>query len=187
VAHTTAQVDDAVLIKAAPGTNQKTLAAALRGAVQRCPTVRVGGRTAFLVVPEAGDSGGWALNLLFQTVLLGYIAIAVVNTLVMSTAARVREFAMLQLVGASREQVRAMMNGEARIVVVSALLLGLLATVPSLIGISLGLTKSPTPSISLVGLIAIVAITVMLGWGAIATATRFATRPAPIDAIGGRE
>jgi putative ABC transport system permease protein len=187
VAHTTAMVDTAVLIRSADGTDSKALAGALRGAVGRYPTVQVGDRETFLDVPGAGGSGDWALNLLFQTVLLGYIAIAVVNTLVMATAARVREFAMLQLIGASRHQVRAMMNGEARIVVSSALLLGLLAAIPPLIGISLGLTRSPIPSISLIGLIAIVALAVALSWGAITIATRHAMRPAPIDAIGVRE
>lgn len=187
VAHTTAQVDTAVLVSSSDGTDEKALADALRGAVRRYPTVRVGDREAFLTAPGAGGQGEWALDLLFQTVLLGYIAIAVVNTLVMATAARVREFAMLQLIGASRHQVRAMMNGEARIVVFAALLLGLLATIPPLIGFSLGLTKSPGPSISLIGLGAIVALAIALSWGAITMATRFALRPAPVDAIGGRE
>jgi putative ABC transport system permease protein len=184
IAHTTAQVNGAVLIRSANGTDQKALANALRGAVQRYPTVQVGDREAFLAAPGVGGAGDWVLNLLFQTVLLGYIAIAVVNTLVMATAARVREFAMLQLIGASRHQVRKMMNGEARIVVFAALLFGALATIPPLIGFSLGLTQSPTPSIPIIGVIAIVAVTVALSWGAITMATRFAMRSAPIDAIG---
>jgi putative ABC transport system permease protein len=187
VAHTTSLVDTAVLIRSVPGTDPKALASALRRAVERYPTVQVGDRKAFLAAPGAGGQGDWALNLLFQTVLLGYIAIAVVNTLVMATAARVREFAMLQLIGASRRQVRAMMNGEARIVVFSALLFGLLATIPPLVGFSLGLTKTASPSISLIGLTAIVALTIALSWGAITMATRFTMRPAPVDAIGGRE
>ncbi|MFJ3217542.1 hypothetical protein ACIPLC_16685 [Kitasatospora sp. NPDC086801] len=92
-----------------------------------------------------------------------------------------------QLVGAKRDRVRSMMNGEARIVVFSALLFGLLATIPPLIGISLGLTRSPVPGIYPVGLIAIMAVTIALSWGSIAMATRSALRPAPVDAIGGRE
>ncbi len=80
-----------------------------------------------------------------------------------------------------------MMNGEVRIVVFAALLLGGLATIPPLIGLSLGLTRSPTPSLSILGVIAIVALTVALSWGAITMATRFAMRAAPIEAIGGRE
>ncbi|MGW7417569.1 FtsX-like permease family protein, partial [Streptomyces sp. NPDC054863] len=168
VAHTTARTDSAVLIRSAPGAGPEAVTDALRKAVERYPTVQVSDREAFLDAPGAGGSGGsgdWALNLLFQTLLLGYIAIAVVNTLVMSTAARVREFAMLQLIGASRDQVRAMTNGEARIVVFSALVFGLLATIPPLIGMSIALTKSPEPTISPVGLVAIVAVTVGLSWG----------------------
>jgi putative ABC transport system permease protein len=187
VAHTTARVDAAVLIRSAAGTDPAALDAALRGAVQRYPTVRVGDRAAFLTAPGSGGEDGWVLDLLFQTLLLGYIAIAVVNTLVMATAARAREFAMLRLIGAGRDQVRAMMNGEARIVVFAALLFGLLATVPPLAGISLALTGSPVPSVSVPGLAAIVALAVALSWGAITTATRYAMRPAPVDAIGGRE
>jgi putative ABC transport system permease protein len=187
VAHTTARVDDAVLIRAMPGTDQKKLSDALRAAVERYPTVQVGDRTAFSDLPGSSDSGDWALDLLFQTVLLGYIAIAVVNTLVMATAARVREFAVLRLIGASRAQVRAMMNGEARIVVFVALLFGLLATIPPLIGTSVALTESAVPSISLLGLMVIVALTIALSWGAITAATRFALRPAPVDAVDSRE
>ncbi|MGC4876409.1 FtsX-like permease family protein [Micromonospora sp. DT43] len=187
VAHTTARVDAAVLIRSVDGTDPEALAGALRGVVARYPTVQVGDRQTFLAAPGPGGSGDWALNLLFQTVLLGYIAIAVVNTLVMATTARVREFAMLQLIGASRDQLRAMMNGEARIVVFAALLLGLLATIPPLIGISRGLTRSPVPSISFTGLIAIVTLTIALSWGAIRVATRYALRQAPVDATGGRE
>ncbi len=187
VAHTTAQVDSAVLVSSEDGADQGALVGAMRKAVERYPTVEVGDREAFGTAPGAGGTNDWALNLLFQTLLLGYIAIAVVNTLVMSTAARIREFAMLQLIGASRDQVRSMTNGEARVVVFSALLFGLLATVPPLVGISLALTKSPVPSISPVGLIVLVAVTVALSWGAITMATRFAMRPAPVDAIGGRE
>ncbi|MFF8566861.1 ABC transporter permease [Streptomyces albidoflavus] len=187
VAHTTSQVNTAVLIRAEDGTDAGQLDTALRQAVEPYPTVEVGDREAIQNAPGAGGSGDWALNLLFQTLLLGYIAIAVVNTLVMATAARVREFAMLQLVGARRDQVRAMMNGEARIVVFSALLFGLLATVPPLVGISTSLTRSPVPTVSPLGLVAIVALTVALSWGSIAVATKYAMRPAPVDAIGGRE
>ncbi|WP_245563556.1 ABC transporter permease [Longispora albida] len=187
VTHTTAQVNSAVLIRSAAGADAKGLAGALRAAVERYPTVRVGGREAFLAGPGSGGPGDWALNLLFQTVLLGYIAIAVVNSLVMATGARVREFAMLRLAGASRRQVRSMVNAEAAIVVSSALLSGLVAAIPPLAGYSLGLTGSPVPSFSPAGLLAIVALTVALAWGAMRLATRYAMRPAPADAIGGRE
>ncbi|MFI6289306.1 hypothetical protein ACIBCM_31950 [Streptomyces sp. NPDC051018] len=42
------------------------------------------------------------MNLIVNALLLLYILIAVVNTLVMATSARGREFAMLRLIGTSR-------------------------------------------------------------------------------------
>jgi putative ABC transport system permease protein len=168
VAHTTALANVAVLIRSADGTGLETIAG-------RYPTVRAGGRETFPTAPGSGGSGGWVLNLLFQSVLLGYIAIAVVNTLVMAAAARGDEFTALRLIGAGRKQIHAMMNGEARVVIVTALLTGLLAAVPPLIGISLGLTGSAVPGFSPIGLLVIVAVTVALARGAITTATRLAT------------
>jgi putative ABC transport system permease protein len=169
VAHTTSRVNVAVLVRSAGG-------GGLENVTGRYPTVRVGDRAAFGSAPGTGGSGDWALNLLFQSVLLGYIAIAVVNTLVMATAARSREFAVLRLVGADRRQIRSMMNGEARVVIFTALLFGLAAAAPPLIGISLGLTGSPAPGSSPAGLAAIAALAVALAWGAITTATRSAMR-----------
>ncbi|SCG64047.1 ABC transporter permease [Micromonospora humi] len=187
VAHTTSRVDTAVLVRAADGTGAAALAEALRDAVRPYPTVRVGGRDAFATAPGVAGAGDWALDLMFQAVLLGYLAITVVNTLVMATTARVREFAILRLVGAGAGQVRAMMNGEARIVIVAALTLGLLAAVAPLVGFSLALTRSPVPGIPVGGLAAIVALTTMLSWGALTTATRITMRLPPVEAIGGRE
>jgi putative ABC transport system permease protein len=58
----------------------------------------------------------------------------------MATATRVREFAMLRLIGARPGQVRAMMNGEARIVVFAALLIGL----PAIVAITIALARGRT-------------------------------------------
>jgi hypothetical protein len=71
-------------------------------------------------------------------VVLAYIAIAVVNTLVMATAARGREFALLRLIGTGRTQIMRMMRIEALLVVGLATVLGALAAIPPLVGISLG-------------------------------------------------
>jgi putative ABC transport system permease protein len=65
---------------------------------------------------ERRDAQNWP-NLIALVVLLAYIAIAVVNTLVMATAARGREFALLRLVGSGRRQVVRMMRIESLIVI----------------------------------------------------------------------
>src|SRR5690606_35862730 len=91
----------------------------------------------------AGDSARGAnslVNLIALAVILGYIAIAVVNTLVMATGERRREFALMQLVGSTRGQVRAMMRIESVMVVLLATALGVLVAAPPLAGISFGIS-----------------------------------------------
>ncbi|GAB3840969.1 hypothetical protein GCM10027610_049480 [Dactylosporangium cerinum] len=114
---------------------------------------------------------------MLNAVLLGYLAIAVVNTLVMATAARSGEFALLQLVGATPKQVQAMMRAETRIIVVAAVLIGTAAAVPSLVGTSIALTRTLTPSIPPLVYLGIVAVAGLLGWAAVMTSTRVAMRP----------
>ncbi|SHN38310.1 putative ABC transport system permease protein [Cryptosporangium aurantiacum] len=185
--HTTDRLDYAVLIGAAAGTDVEALGDALRSAVRHLPTVQVDHREAFVATQRDASAGDSAVGLILNAVLLGYLAIAVVNTFVMATTARFREFALLQLVGATRRQVRAMMRSEARIIVVAAVLLGTLAAIPSLIGTSLGLTRTLVPSIPPLVYLGIVGVATLLGWGAIMTSTRIAMRPPPVDAIGARE
>jgi putative ABC transport system permease protein len=185
--HTTDRLDFAVLIAAATGTDVGALGDALRSAMQHLPTVQVNNRESFVAAQSAAAAGESAVGLILNAVLLGYLAIAVVNTLVMATAARFREFALLQLVGATRRQVFAMMRSETRIIVVAAVLIGTLAAIPSLIGTSIGLTRTLIPSIPPLVYLGIVAVAALLGWAAIMTSTRIAMRSQPVDAIGVRE
>ncbi|HEX2131973.1 MAG TPA: ABC transporter permease, partial [Actinophytocola sp.] len=126
-------------------------------------------------------------NLIALLVVLGYLAIAVVNTLVMATAARGREFALLRLVGTRRSQVVRMMRIEALLVVGIAAVVGTVAAVPSLLGVSLALTGSPVPSVPPLLYLAIIGVTALLGLLAIGIPTRVALRSRPVEAIGERE
>lgn len=185
--HTTDRLDLAVLVTAATGTDAAALGDALRSAVQHLPTVRVNNRESFIAAQSAAAAGESAVGLILNAVLLGYLAIAVVNTLVMATASRFREFALLQLVGATRRQVFAMMRSETRIIVLAAVLIGTLGAIPSLIGTSIGLTRTLIPSIPPLVYLGIVAVTALLGSAAIMTSTRIAMRSQPVNAIGVRE
>ncbi|MFF5229769.1 FtsX-like permease family protein [Dactylosporangium sp. NPDC000521] len=186
LAHTTDRLDLAVLVAAAPGTDGRAVGDALRSAVRDLPTVRVGDRDSFVAARQDATAGESVVGLALNAVLLGYLAIAVVNSLVMATAARSREFALLRLVGATPGQVRAMMRGETRIVVVAAVAFGTLAVLPSLAGTSLALTGTLIPSVPPLMYGGIVAVAALLGWAAVMTSTRVAMRPAPVDAIGAR-
>ncbi|ONI76013.1 ABC transporter permease [Actinosynnema sp. ALI-1.44] len=182
VDHTTHRLDAAVLVKAQPGADT-----ALAGVIGQYPGAALADRAAFSAAQQRQIAGESTVNLIVNAVLLGYIAIAVVNTLVMATAARVREFALLRLIGANRGQVIRMMRAETGLVIVTSLVLGSLAAAPPLIGISLGLAESPLPAIPPLAVLGILAVAALLGWFSIMLPARLAMRPKPIDAIGIRE
>lgn len=186
IRHTTDHLDSWMLVEAAQGTTPAAVGETLRSAMARYPTVRVAHSRSFLAAQSGEGAEDSAVSLVLNAVLLGYLAVAVVNTLVMATVARVREFAMLQLIGAKRHQVRAMMRREAKIIVVAAVLIGTLASIPSLIGISVAATRSPVPSISPLAYAGIVTAAVLVAWPAIMISARVAMRPEPVEAIGAR-
>jgi putative ABC transport system permease protein len=141
-------------------------------------------------VAAAGDSernANTLVNLIALAVILGYIALAVVNTLVMATGERRREFALLQLVGSTRRQVRSMMRTESVMVAVIAAGLGVLVAAAPLVGISVGISGQLLPNVSPLACAAIVGSLSVLGLITLAVATRSVMRTAPIPELGSRE
>jgi putative ABC transport system permease protein len=187
VAHTTLRSDQAVLVRADATANRTALASALRGLAANHPGLVVLDRDGLAAAGQAQRKAQSWPSLLALAVLLAYIAIAVVNTLVMVTAARGREFALLRLIGTGRVQVVRMMRIEALLVVGVATLTGTVAAMPPLVAISLGLTESPIPSVSAGVYAAIIGVAAALGLLAMGVPTRFALRAHPVDAIGIRE
>ncbi len=127
------------------------------------------------------------VSIVALAVLLGYLAVAVVNTLVLATAERGREFALLRLVGASSRQVRGMMRAESVIVVTVAAVVGSLIALPPLAGVAAAVSGRPIPSVDPRVYALILGVTVLLGLVAIAIPTRTAMRQDPVTAIGTRE
>ena len=181
--------DDVVRATTTSGLNDYVLVSdvdrdALAGVVEPYEDVAVTERDAFAAAQTDGQSGDETLGLVLNLALLAFIGIAVVNLLVLATAARVREFALLRLVGAGPHHVRAMMRRETMVVVVAAVILGSLVALPPLIGFSIALSGSAMPSIPLAVYLAIVAVAVGLGWFSIGLPTRFALREDPKTAFG---
>lgn len=135
---------------------------------------------------DAQSQQSW-VSLVALIVILGYIAIAVVNTLVMATGERSREFALLQLIGSSRRQVRAMMRTEALMVAVISVAFGIAVAVVPLVGMSIGISGQVLPAVPLVSALIIVgslsALTLLTLW----IATFGAMRTRPIEEIGSRQ
>lgn len=180
-AHTTTGLNSSVLVSTDAGQASQVQAALTSSGFT------VADRSELRAAGDSARASNSFVNVIALAVILGYIAIAVVNTLVMATGERRREFALLQLVGSTRRQVRAMMRTESVIVAVIAAVLGVLVAAPPLIGISVGISGQFVPNVSAPQSIAIVGSLSIIGLIALAVATRAAMRTAPIAEIGSRE
>ncbi|MEU9109406.1 FtsX-like permease family protein [Streptomyces xanthophaeus] len=166
-----------VLVAAEPGTGREQLAAALAD----FPGVSVlSARDADRVRAERQDAGA-GVNLLAMGLVLAFTAIAVVNTLAMSTAERVREFAMLRLAGAKRRQVLRMIRTEALAVVLIGVVLGSLIALAVLTVFSVGMTGAAAPSVLPVVYAGVVGAAGLLALAATALPGRAALRVPPVD------
>jgi putative ABC transport system permease protein len=175
-AHTTTQLDQSILVDTSD-------VDATRKALSALPGVAVLDQAGLTAAGQAQrDTQTWT-NLIALFVILGYVAIAIVNTLVMATAARSREFALLRLVGTGARQVRRMTRIESFIVVGIALVVGSLAALPPLVGVSIGMVGSPFPTIAPLVYLVIVGVTAALGILAIGIPTRLALRTRPVQAL----
>ncbi|QWF78843.1 hypothetical protein HUW46_02241 [Amycolatopsis sp. CA-230715] len=183
--HTTDRMDSSVLVRLAPG--GEGAAAGLRGLAGQYPGLTVGGKEAVQSADRGDASVQFWVNLVAIGVILAYIAISVGNTLVMTTAQRRREFALLRLVGTTRGQVRRMMRAEAFVVTGIAIVVGSLIPVLPLAVLSIGFTGSPVPAGPIGVYLGIIGAAALLGLLSLAVSTRLGLRARPIDAIGLRE
>jgi len=181
-AHTTTGLTDMLLVTAEPGHLDEA-----RAAIAATGGVVVSDRAEFAAAgQEQRRTQAW-VSIVALAVLLGYLAVAVVNTLVLATAERGREFALLRLVGASTRQVRRMMRAESVIVVTVAAVVGSAIALPPLAGVAVAVSGRPVPTASPLAYALILGVTVVLGLVAIAIPTRAAMRQDPVTAIGSRE
>ncbi|ADJ43204.1 ABC transporter permease [Amycolatopsis mediterranei S699] len=183
--HIGGRLDDSVLIRRQPGADAGAVGAALNALPYPGLVVAP---AAVVAAPEGGErQAQFYLNLVAAGVIVGYLAISVANTLVLTTAQRGREFALLRLVGTTRRQVTRMMRLEALATVGIAVVMGTLVAVIPLALLNIGLRGNPVPAGPPSVYFGIIAGAVLLGMVAIGVATTVALRARPIDAIGLRE
>ncbi|MER7583553.1 ABC transporter permease [Kitasatospora sp. NPDC097691] len=187
LAHSSRQVEDAVFVKAAAGADKGRIAVALRGLADRYPGLKVLDKGGLSAAQQEQAASSVLTSALPLALVFGYLAISVANTLVLATLGRVREFSLLRLVGASRDQVVRMMRVEAGMVVAIAVAVGTVVPLLPLATVSLGLTGSPVPHFPVLMYVGIVAVTALIGLSAILVPTRFALRTRSVEGIGLRE
>lgn len=127
------------------------------------------------------QAAGAEINLLAMGLVLAFTAIAVVNTLAMSTGERLREFAMLRLTGATRRQVRGMLRVEALAVLLMGTALGSGIALAVLTAFSVGMTGAAAPVVLPLVYAVVVAGAGLLALTATGLAGRVALRVPPVE------
>ncbi|MCX4627176.1 FtsX-like permease family protein [Streptomyces sp. NBC_01443] len=181
-AHVDNPLASSVLVAAEPGTGREQLAAAVR----EFPGVGVlSARDADAVRAEQQQAGA-EINLLAMGLVLAFTAIAVVNTLAMSTAERLREFAMLRLAGAKRRQVLRMLRTEALAVLLIGAVLGSGISLAVLTAFSVGMTGAAAPAVLPVVYVGVLGVAGLLALVATALPGRVALRVPPVEVATSR-
>ena len=156
----------------------------LRALAHRYPGLRVNDRASLAAASDADREANRWLSPLFVIIILAFTSIAVVNTLAMIALQRARELGLLQLVGATRGQVRSMARWEAVLIVTIGLGVGLAIAATALLPLSHALTGSLRPYVPADQLAAILGVSALLALVALAVPTRRVLRSRPVEAIG---
>ena len=181
-AHTTDRVPSHILVRAAPDANLGRTMVSLSELARGRAGVEVADRTK-IASAFAGDQQiqAW-VNYLLVGVIVAYTSIALVNTLVIATRERWREFGVQRLVGSTRGQVMRMMVAEAALVAIAGIVLGTLASAATLIPFSLAMSDRLLPSGPIGIYVAIVGVAAGLTFLSTLVPAWLATRPSPVDA-----
>ncbi|MGW2704702.1 ABC transporter permease [Streptomyces sp. NPDC001340] len=147
-----------------------------------------------ILSPAAADSlqadrqqANAEVNYLAMGLVLAFTAIAVVNTLAMSVAERVREFALLRLAGATRRQVLRVLRTEALSVLLLATALGSGIALAVLTAFSLGMTGRAAPAVTPLLYVGVIAIAALLALVSSALPGRAALRVPAVTVATAKE
>ncbi|MFE4517115.1 ABC transporter permease [Kitasatospora sp. NPDC056783] len=173
-----------VLVHAAPGVDPRQVGRELQDLASAYPMARISDRADYDAARRHQQEEATAGGRLLLGVISLFTAIAVVNTLVMATTERLREFALLRLIGTTRHQVFRMMAWEGGIAVAVALAIGAAVTAAVLVPVSLALTGAAWPSLPGTWEAAVLGGAALLGMGTVLLITWLALRRDPVETIG---
>ncbi|MFE0463484.1 FtsX-like permease family protein [Kitasatospora sp. NPDC058965] len=169
-------LDDPLATAVLVATDGRADRAALAAAVKPFPGVAVLDRSQSRQLAAAGERNNAAVNELAMVLVLAFAAIAVANTLAVSTAARGREFALLRLTGTTRRQVLRMLRFEGLGLLAVGLLLGSTIALAVLTAFSSGMTGAAAPQWQWPGYAAVAGLAALLVLAATALPGRLALR-----------
>jgi putative ABC transport system permease protein len=166
-----------LLVKASSTADQ------LRARLDRLPGLTVTDRSGYDALQAARQRANTEVTLVFMGLIIAFTAIAVINTLAMSTHGRSREIALMRLAGATRRQARHMLLWELALIVTVATALGTGAAWITLAAFSWGMTGSAVPVIVPGTYALIVAAATTLGLAGTAVPAQFVLRRHPAEEI----
>ncbi|MFI0367465.1 FtsX-like permease family protein [Actinomadura sp. 1N219] len=137
-------------------------------------------------IAETRASTNAEVNQVAMALIIAFTAIAVVNTLAMSTSDRAREFALLRLVGITRRQVLRMLGWETLVIVAVASVLGTAIALATLTAFSGGMTGG-APHVPPLGHLGVLAWGGLLAAVATVLPARLAMAARPADTINTRD
>lgn len=145
-AHTTDGRPTQLLVTAAPGVDRGELMNALHAAAADHPGVGAGDRDALVAAYDQDLRTQSWINVLIVAIIVAYTATSVVNSLVVTTLERRREFGVQRLVGSTRAQVLRMVAIESGLALVAGVVLGGLVSLASIVPFGLALDRGVVPS-----------------------------------------
>lgn len=175
-AHTTSGLPSQIVVR----TNDPSAVAPALG--QLAPGVAVVDRDTLVSSYAKGQEIGAWINYLMAGMIIAYTAISVVNSLVMSTTARRREFGLQRLTGATRGQILRMMTVEAGMTTVIGVLLGTVVAFTTLVPFTLVTDGSLLPKGPPAIFLAVTGAAAVLTFGATLLSTWAGLRTRPAEA-----
>ncbi|GGS43109.1 ABC transporter permease [Streptomyces cinerochromogenes] len=172
--HTDGGLVPQIMVRAAAGTTPAQLTENLSRLERQQPGLRVSGTEVLTAArAKADDTQAWMAYLVLG-VVVGYATLALINTQVLATTERRKEFMLQRLVGATRRQVLQMMTVEASLVALAGIVLGLLVAVATLVPLSMSVLGTALPGgspwilvVVLAGAAALTLATTLLAAGAV--------------------
>jgi putative ABC transport system permease protein len=180
--HTTTGTLPQILVKAKPGVSVADLSTALANATNGVSGVVVADRAAASAAYAQADNTNRVASYLLAAVVIGYAVIALINSLIVATAERRREFALQRLIGSTRGQVMRMMSVEALVTALVGIVLGTGVAAGALVPFGLALDGSALPSGPAWIYLLIVVFAVALTFLTILFPTSVALRALPVEA-----
>jgi putative ABC transport system permease protein len=185
--HVTHPMDAEMLVKYANGANVGALDTRLAALAERIPGLQVLDRARLRAAEDQEAQADAWVNYLIIGVLMSFVAIAAVNSLVMTVGERRRELALLRLVGATPRQVIRTVRLEALALTGFAIMLGLAVAAATLVPFSLAIAGTAVPYLPWHAVVGVIAGAILLGFCASELPTRNAVRRNPIELIGAGE